>query len=148
MDILQNFEKNRGSLDECAGTNGEMLKEIVNCWLKSINRMDVITEDMVHLNYHIGKIVYILDAFEDYDKDIKKNRFNSISFLTEEMEKMTALWKVKKVILLLEYCISKEFDKINLNTINEQISNFAQKCIYYADSISMMSIICLCSKNT
>ena len=38
-------------------------------------------EDLYWLGYNLGKWIYIIDAYDDLEKDIKSNSFNAINFL-------------------------------------------------------------------
>ena len=54
------------NLDLVAGLTGEMLGEIM-CW-----REDEWQEEMRTLGFYMGKFIYLMDAYEDYDSDQKK----------------------------------------------------------------------------
>ena len=45
----------------------QIVKEIVG---------DVYSEDLYLLSYNLGKWIYLIDALDDYDKDIKKQNYN------------------------------------------------------------------------
>lgn len=49
-----------------AGLTGEMLGEIF-CW-----REDEWQEELRTLGFYMGKFIYIMDAYEDYDEDRRK----------------------------------------------------------------------------
>lgn len=40
--------------------------------------------DLYWLGYNLGKWIYIIDAFDDLEKDMKKNKFNAINMLLNE----------------------------------------------------------------
>ncbi|MGN0351190.1 MAG: DUF5685 family protein [Roseburia sp.] len=73
----QNKEKN---LDIVAGLTGEMLGEIF-AW-----KEDVWEEELKTLGFYMGKFIYIMDAYEDFDEDIKKKAYNPLVMMTEEKE--------------------------------------------------------------
>lgn len=105
---LQVLEAEKGTLDSCADTTAIMLSEIIDYKIQ-IDQKDK-EKDFKKINYYIGKLVYILDAYEDYEKDIKKNQFNPIIYM--EGEKGESEDKVIKIILLLKFCICQEINKI------------------------------------
>ncbi|MBR2870230.1 MAG: hypothetical protein IKB98_02465, partial [Clostridia bacterium] len=45
----------------------QIVKEIVG---------DVYSEDLYLLSYNLGKWIYLIDALDDFDKDIKKQNYN------------------------------------------------------------------------
>jgi len=56
------------------------------------------------LFFQIGKWIYIIDAYDDFEKDIKKNRFNLLYSLSEndKMEKTEAFEKALSIHLQLK----------------------------------------------
>ncbi len=66
------------NLDVVAGLTGEMLGEVF-CW-----REDEWREELKTLGFYLGKFIYIMDAYEDYDADAKKNEYNPLSYLVDE----------------------------------------------------------------
>ena len=58
---------------------------------------------MFEIGFAFGKLIYILDAFEDYEKDFRKNQFNALrsAFQTRE-SKMSAATKRKAEAALRE----------------------------------------------
>lgn len=63
---------NETNLDAVAGLTGEMLGEIF-CW-----KEDEWAEEMRTLGFYMGKFVYIMDAYEDYDSDLEKKKYNPL----------------------------------------------------------------------
>ena len=73
-------EKNKETnLDLVAGLTGEMLGEIM-CW-----REDEWQEEMRTLGFYMGKFIYLMDAYEDYDADQKKNCYNPLVYMEKKM---------------------------------------------------------------
>lgn len=62
------------NLDIVAGLTGQMLGEIM-CW-----REDEWQEELRTLGFYMGKFIYLMDAYEDYDADKKKNAYNPLVF--------------------------------------------------------------------
>ncbi len=70
-DLVQ-YEKTGGdSVDISADPFGRMMVEVV----KELAG-DVADENLLGLAYNLGKWIYLLDALDDYDKDVKKKSFN------------------------------------------------------------------------
>lgn len=69
---LQKLEgQNCSSLDAAADPFGLMIAELSDECLK-----EFATDDTHALCYGIGKWVYLIDALDDYDKDVKKKNYN------------------------------------------------------------------------
>ena len=60
-------------LDLLAGLTGTMLGEIMN-W-----KNDIWAEMLKEIGFYLGKFIYLMDAYEDLEKDIEKHRFNPLT---------------------------------------------------------------------
>lgn len=79
MDKLDEYEKNRErNIDLVAGLTGEMLGEVF-AW-----KQDEWYEELKTLGFYLGKFIYLMDAYEDIDKDEKKEAYNPLIFLRKE----------------------------------------------------------------
>lgn len=63
-------EKRETNPDVAAGLTGEMLAELF-CW-----KEDEWQKDLRGLGFYLGKFIYLMDAFEDMEKDQKKGNYN------------------------------------------------------------------------
>lgn len=70
-DLLKLEKDNSDSIDIVADPFAEMLKKISTLVFK--DKASEYTENLV---YAIGKWIYLIDALDDYDKDIKNKNFN------------------------------------------------------------------------
>lgn len=69
---LLKYEKTNGdSIDIASDPFGKMMQEVVAVLLG-----DKLTDDIFTLSYDLGKWIYLIDALDDFDKDIKKSNFN------------------------------------------------------------------------
>ena len=69
---LISYEKTGGdSVDISADPFGRMMSEIVR-----VLAGKVADENLLSLAYSLGKWIYLIDAIDDYDKDVKKKSFN------------------------------------------------------------------------
>ena len=69
---LLEYEKSNGnSIDIAADPFGQMLAEIV----KHLSG-DIFDDNLYQLSYSLGKWIYLIDALDDFDKDIKSKNFN------------------------------------------------------------------------
>lgn len=70
--LLRQFEKdNSDSIDMVSDCFGKMLSETVEVLAE-----EHCTEELKELAYNLGKYIYLIDALDDFDKDIKKGQFN------------------------------------------------------------------------
>ena len=71
-DILHNLEKNNSdSIDMVADSTATVMVEASKIVLG-----DKVTEFTNGFFYSLGKWIYLIDALDDYDKDVKKGNFN------------------------------------------------------------------------
>lgn len=63
-------EKRETNLDVAAGLTGEMLAELF-CW-----KEDEWQQDLRGLGFYLGKFIYLMDAYEDLEKDKKRGNYN------------------------------------------------------------------------
>ena len=71
MEKLKACEERREvNLDVAAGLTGEMLAEVF-CW-----KEDEWQKDLRGLGFYLGKFIYLMDAYEDIEKDSGKGSYN------------------------------------------------------------------------
>lgn len=81
MHRMEQVEKcGETNLDAVAGLTGEMVGEVF-CW-----REDEWAEELRTLGFYMGKFIYIMDAYEDYDTDIRKKKYNPLKYILKESE--------------------------------------------------------------
>lgn len=79
LEKLSEIEKqNLNSVDIPADAFGDILSDILSYGLDGNN-----AKIMSNIGKHIGRWIYIIDAADDVDEDIKKNRFNAFARLYE-----------------------------------------------------------------
>lgn len=82
MEKLSVYEKKgEENIDIVAGITGDMLGELM-AW-----KEDEWYQELKTLGYYMGKFIYMMDAYEDVDKDEKKNRYNPLRHLKKQNEK-------------------------------------------------------------
>lgn len=73
---LGEFEKrNICDIDKTAGFFGEIMAELF------VYRPDEWEEKLRHMGFFFGKFIYLMDAYEDIEEDLKKGRYNPLSEL-------------------------------------------------------------------
>ncbi len=78
-------------MDMAAEPTAVMMKELSDIMLKEFS-----SEHTQKLFYSLGKWVYLVDALDDYDKDVKKGRFNVLYNAYGEPDKERAVKKGEK----------------------------------------------------
>lgn len=93
------------NLDLIAGLTGEMLGEVF-AW-----KEDVWAEELRCLGFYMGKFIYLMDAYEDLDKDEKNKSYNP--FLALKKENRKDFETISKLILtsMMSEC-SKSFERL------------------------------------
>lgn len=117
---LKELEEKRGTIDSCADTTGIMLSIIIDYRIQNCQSNFEERNESKKLHYYIGKLIYILDAFEDFERDIKKNQFNPMNHMSGTQEERNE--RIEKIIFLLQFSIRREIKKVAL-AMNVDIIN-------------------------
>lgn len=81
MEMLSELEnKGETNIDTVSKCFGNILAELM------VYRQDEWKETLAELGFCLGKFVYIMDAYEDLEKDIKKNRYNVLRSHMDETD--------------------------------------------------------------
>ena len=101
---LAEYEKrNSSDIDRTAGCFGNLMAEMFvyqeDIWEKSLRR----------IGFFLGKFIYIMDAYEDMEEDIKKNCYNPLIRLygKEDYEE-----KIQQILCMMIAECSAEFEKL------------------------------------
>lgn len=102
-DLAKAEQADSKDIDLVAGLWGKVMAEIIAC------REDEWADNLRALGYHLGKFIYLLDAYEDIEEDIKKNRYNPLknSFGMPDFEEE---YRCILTMLMADCC--KEFEQL------------------------------------
>ena len=91
------------NLDIMASYFGNIMGEIFQY------KDDIWGANLFQMGFYLGKFIYIMDAYEDIEEDIKKDIYNPLKELynTKEFEE-----KAKKILTMMIGECSKEFEKL------------------------------------
>ena len=93
------------NLDKVSSYTGEMLGTLLNwkedSWGKTLHCM----------GFHLGKFIYIIDAYEDLKKDEKKGSYNPLSFMKAESPKEYETFVRVNLTSLMAEC-AKGFERL------------------------------------
>ena len=106
MQRMAEIERNRESnLDLVAGITGDMLGEVF-CW-----KEDEWVNDMKTLGFYMGKFIYLMDAYEDLEKDRKKNSYNPLIYMKDGNEQDFETWCRLLLTSMMAEC-AKSFERL------------------------------------
>lgn len=100
------------SLDKSAHPTAKMLG-----WLFAYNECETTKQSAYDFGYQLGRVVYFLDAFDDYEKDTKENTYNPLKNEKDYIE--TATMSINLSIGVL----SQVYEEQNLNKFSPIIEN-------------------------
>jgi len=110
------------SLDETADAFAQMISAIVST---DGSNSRILKE----IFYHIGRFVYIIDALDDYESDMKKKEYNPIAERFEVFEKSLPKEVCDRVVLTLEdsrSAVLRAFDLMPENKRNSLLKNIIE----------------------
>ncbi len=90
LKILREYENNKNfySIDEICHPFSDIVGNILKAYPnKLVNDSDELRNNLYSLGHTLGKWIYLIDAFDDLEKDMKENKFNPINFLYNEDNK-------------------------------------------------------------
>lgn len=88
-----------------------------------IYNVNVDHESLYQFGFNIGKYIYVMDAYDDYFSDIRKNRFNPITRLYDydriKDDKVKIKDRLKFIISVIVSKIQKSASELLSNESNE-----------------------------
>lgn len=90
-------------LDRASGDTGELLAEIF-VWKK-----DHWEENLRRIGFYLGKFIYLMDAYEDVEKDRKKGNYNPWNCISQEEDFRQ---RAGQILTLIAAECSREFEKL------------------------------------
>ena len=126
--LLKLERENTDSIDIVSDCFAEMLKEISVVLFE-----DKSTEYTQNLTYAIGKWIYLIDALDDYDKDIKKQNFNVFYNVYTSSDYLTLIKEHEKDIVFVFSTIfiqiSENYSKIPMQYNTDLVVNILTRGI-------------------
>lgn len=105
--LMQKFTEaekaGNADIDTMAGLFGEVMAQIVAC------REDEWSNCLKRFGFFLGKFIYLMDAYEDVEEDIRKNNFNPLKKLYEAPDFEE---KCKTILTMMMSECCKEFEKL------------------------------------
>ena len=101
-------------LDKLAGLTGTMLGEIFN------RKNDIWAQMLKNVGFYLGKYIYIMDAYEDLEQDIKKGSFNPLIPLKSASDFEDQIFGI--LDMMMAEC-ARAFEQLPLNMDVEILRN-------------------------
>ena len=89
---------------------------------------DEFEKDLKTIGFNIGKYIYLLDAYEDLDKDYKKGRYNPFIDYIDKREELKV--RVDKLISISLGMLGRGVDNLNLKMNTSIIENIVYSGVY------------------
>lgn len=107
LELLSKAEQRREEdLDVVAGYFGNILAELF------VVKNDEWSDNLRKIGYYLGKYIYIMDAYDDLEKDLKKGNYNPF---TEKMRNTDSFdYLVKEILTIMAAECAREFEKLPL----------------------------------
>lgn len=123
LETLHNLEKEKSTnIDLVSNTFAKIMAEIF------AYKNDENEKFLRNIGFNIGKYIYILDAYEDLEKDYKKNRYNPFIDYINKKEKLVET--VEELLNISLSILSKNLDSLNLKNNVSIIENIVYSGMY------------------
>ncbi len=109
LDDLGKLEKdNSDDLDAVAGCFGMLMSELF------IYREDEWQENLRKIGFYMGKFIYLMDAFDDVEKDLKEDNYNPLKeqFQNEQFDEKEFQETCGDYLVMMMSECSNEFEKL------------------------------------
>ncbi|MGN0153423.1 MAG: DUF5685 family protein [Lachnospiraceae bacterium] len=122
MEQLSHLEQKKiNDIDMLSGKFGNMLAEIF------VIKQDEWETYLRKTGFYLGKFVYIIDAYDDLEKDREKGCFNP--FLEKEKQENFDEW-IKQLLVMIAAEFAKEFEKLPIIEDAEILRNIIYSGIW------------------
>ena len=104
LEKLSQMEKaGETDIDKMSGCFGQIMEEIF-AWKK-----DVWEDSLRRMGFYLGKFIYILDAYDDVEKDVKNGNYNPFAkdYIIKGFDD-----RIKNMLLLMMAETCREFEKL------------------------------------
>lgn len=117
LEKLKQYEDSKDpDIDLVAGLTGAMLGELL------IYKEDEWSEEVKSIGFYLGKFIYLMDAYEDIEKDKKNNNYNPFVIVHQKQEKALAEFASQLLNSVMAEC-AKAFERLPIIKNAELIRN-------------------------
>ncbi len=115
MEEIHEFEKaDSRNIDEVAGAFGAIMAEIF------AYRKDEWEETLRRMGFFLGKFIYLMDAYEDIETDLKQGMYNSLKSIYEDPDFEE---QAERMLLMMMAECSKAFERLPIVENTEILRN-------------------------
>ena len=112
LEILAECEKNHEeNIDLTSGYFGRIMAELF------LFKKDEWKEYLEKMGFYLGKFIYILDAYCDYEEDIQKNRFNALKGIGNDEK------TIREMLTLVMSECTKNYEMLPIVENNDILQN-------------------------
>lgn len=123
LEELNRLEQDKNiNIDIVSNTFGNLMGEIF------AYKNDEYEQDLRNIGFNIGKYIYLLDAYEDLEKDYKKGRYNP--FIEYIDKKQDLKERVDRLISISLGILGQSIDNLNLKVNSSIIENIVYSGVY------------------
>lgn len=123
LDILYSLEQEKNiNIDLVSNTFGNLMSEIF------AYKKDEFEKDLRKIGFNVGKYIYLLDAYEDLDKDYEKGRYNPFIEYIDKREELKI--RADKLIGMSLGMLGRSIDNLNLKVNTGIIENIVYSGVY------------------
>lgn len=125
-DYFDAEKDDNSSFDELTNLIGNAYGEVFRDFIHLYN-LDFQEDELFYIGFNIGKFIYIMDAYDDYHKDIQSSKFNPICRMIDyETIKNDKNLLIQKIGFLIQVIVSKINKIVETNTYesNDQTQIF------------------------
>ena len=121
-EMAQEEKRQNQDIDRMAGLFGEIMGEILAA------RADEWQESLKSMGNFLGKFIYLMDAYEDIEEDIKQHRYNPFvkKFESPDFEE-----EVKTILTMMMAGCCREFEKLPIIENAEILRNILYSGVWY-----------------
>ena len=128
MSKINSLESENACFDQLSNLFGEFFVELFQLFFKLYKEDCVIEkyDNLYSLCFNLGKWIYIIDAYEDYNEDMQNGNFNLLQNIMKEDDsdnKLNAHKKIAMINKILILKMEKSFHEITWNKYKEILYN-------------------------
>lgn len=115
LNELSRMEKaGEKDIDKMSGCFGKIMEEIF------VFKKDVWEHSLRKMGFYLGKFIYLLDAYDDVEEDVKNGNYNPFSedYIMEGFEK-----QVRELLLMMMAEACREFEKLPIIMYTDILRN-------------------------
>ena len=109
-------------IDKMSRLFGEVMAEILVC------REDIWRENLYRLGLYLGKFIYLCDAYEDIEKDLKSGSYNPLAGIYESPDFEE---ECRGILTMMMAECSREFEKLPILENIEILRNIIYSGVWY-----------------